>query len=257
MIWTLACPPASKAARISPTQWQPVLDTYGVKSAEADGSRRGWKGERRGVVDDVESVSELREADEEESVRQLVEAKRQQRASRRRGQTEVEELSVDDVQQMGEDEVELSPRANAAPSTSRARHSAPASVPPPRHTNSARPARTSAAAEPIENPLAAGGWLAMSSPNVRSPFADSAHGMRLQAYYLSMPHPTQPGSMLTVVAPLPSEWTADGQTWPTAQAEWREWQAKEKSQKKAKHAPEKQPGKPATKDARQAAPQRV
>jgi len=216
-------PPAQ--SRAFSTQWQSVLDKYGVKSAVDSGSRRGLKGER-GVLDDVESMAELREAEEEDTIRQMVEARRQRKENRQNKQRGVEELDVDDILAMEEDEVELYP-------TNTTTHSRPSRPTPSLPHNTRTPLthpHTTTPSNPTDSPLASAGWLAMSSPTTRSPFAATHHGMRLQSYYLCMPHPTRAGYELTVVVPLPSEWTSGGQRWEAAEVEWQKWQWREQRQ---------------------------
>ena len=218
-------PPA--LTRVFSTQsWQSVLDRYGVKSTVvADGGRRQHARGERGVVDDVESMAELREAEEEESIEQLIRAKRE-RKQQRKNRQQVEELDMDDLQAMEQDEVELYPITTTDNDNRPARDTSEATTRPQKPPACSAPSSTTA---PVDNPLASAGWLAMLSPSVRSPFATTSHGMRLQSYYLSMPHPTRAGYELTVVAPLPRQWTSE-QRWPTAEAEWNKWQFREQKQ---------------------------
>ena len=233
-------PPASSRA-FSTQQWQSVLDKYGVKSATEGRSRRRVKAER-GVVDDVESMAELREAEEEESIRLMIEAKRQRKEERKnrhhlqqqqQQKQNVEELDMDDVLAIEQDEVELYPAA-APTTTVRPRPPTLTTRSPTSTAHASPPHRPTATATSasVDNPLASAGWLAMASPTIRSPFATASHGMRLQSYYMSIPHPTRPGDELTVVMPLPPHWTTerDGQQtrWARAETEWTQWQVRAK-----------------------------
>ena len=193
------------------TVYADVLRKYGVQAHE------DREEVDRGLIDEPQSLDSLKEAEEEEEIRELVEARRNRQ--RERGEERLQRRR-DNQSPRRRGWEEMDPSAAIPTADEVALHPTPQSESPSSTAPSAT-ARRARRREPVGSRVtAAAGWLVASAPeNAQTVFSTTAHDMALQAYELTLPHPTSKGKMLTLTLPLVEGWGAS-ERWPQANAQW-------------------------------------